>query len=138
MAEHMRIELLDPKYRQQRQIQLDRAKGATLATDTDITRNLDAFASRRSDIFGEDDEVEIGQSIIPEEAEREKSNVVALDEKIWDGHTNSIARTTTAAFTARQTIDEQIAAIHAAKGLTGGARYIHIMIVYTYYTYIYR
>lgn len=54
IEEHMRIELLDPRYAQQRQIQLERSRATTSATDTDIAKNLGAFAKRRTDIFEDD------------------------------------------------------------------------------------
>jgi splicing factor 3A subunit 1 len=89
MAEHMRIELIDPKYAGQRQLMFDRMKGASSATDQEITRSLSAFASRRTDIFGSE-EVEIGKSVDhTKEASKE-------DKSIWDGHTASINSTTAA------------------------------------------
>jgi splicing factor 3A subunit 1 len=91
MEEHMKIELLDPKYRIQRQAMMERTKGSPLAGDDDIARNLGAFARRRTDIFG-DQEVEIGKSV-GDEKEHKKAD----DKAIWDGHTASIQRTTTAA-----------------------------------------
>lgn len=51
-AEHMRIELMDPKWREQQ----DRAKanraGDAYAPNDAIANNLSSFASRRADIFG--------------------------------------------------------------------------------------
>ena len=98
MAEHMKIELLDPKYAQQRQLMFDRMKSTSAATDQEVSQSLSAFASRRTDIFGSE-EVEIGKSVDhSKEPQREEKT-------IWDGHTASIARTTTAA--AVKALEEQ-------------------------------
>lgn len=57
----MRIELMDPKYRQQRQVYLDRTKGGAnyMAGDDEIGRNLQQFAAKRQDIFGENQNITI-------------------------------------------------------------------------------
>jgi len=89
MEQHMKIELLDPKYKVQRQALVERNKVASLATDDEITRNLNSFARRRTDIFGED-EVEIGKSV-------EENKSIKNDKAIWDGHTSSITTTSAAA-----------------------------------------
>merc|ERR1719217_1656975 len=62
MEEHMRISLLDPKWKEQKQIEEDRRKDSNLAGLDDINKNLKSFAARRTDIFG-DDEVAIGQVV---------------------------------------------------------------------------
>jgi len=107
MEQHMKIELLDPKYRQQRQAALERSKGLSLANDQEISRNLELFAKKRTDIFG-DKEEEIDKTI---QGEKEKPP----EKIVWDGHTASIARTTNAVI--GRTIEEQIAAIHSMKGM---------------------
>jgi splicing factor 3A subunit 1 len=108
MAEHMRIELLDPKFSAQKKMLAERKKDTALAEDEEIAKNLGSFARRRTDIFGTE-EVEIGKSV-GEEEERPPEKIT------WDGHTASIGRTTSAAM-AGMTLEDQIAAIHASKGL---------------------
>ena len=51
LSEHMRIELLDPKWREERQRMLDKHKDTNFATDIDIADNLASFAQQRPDIF---------------------------------------------------------------------------------------
>jgi splicing factor 3A subunit 1 len=113
LAEHMRIELLDPRFREQRQ-QQEREKARTAATsigqDDEISRNLAAFARRRTDIFGDDEEVEIGKTVNPADAEKEYKQ--KDEDQIWDGHTGSIPRTTNSVAAAAAAA---AAAIHAAK-----------------------
>jgi splicing factor 3A subunit 1 len=82
MDEHVRIELLDPKYRLQRQNIADRGKGLMMASDDEITRNLTSFARRRTDIF--ESEADLGR---PSTAEEDRPSE---DKLIWDGHTGSI------------------------------------------------
>lgn len=87
----MKVELLDPKYRNQRQQFVDKGKLTPVATDQEISKNLNAFAKKRTDIFG-DKEVKIGVPVIPEPEKH-------IDDKlIWDGHTGSIAKAATALF----------------------------------------
>jgi splicing factor 3A subunit 1 len=46
MPEHLRIELLDPKWREQRQAQLAKHKTSNIAEADEITRNLERLAKR--------------------------------------------------------------------------------------------
>ena len=62
MEEHMRISLLDPKWKEQKQLEEERRKDSNVAGDDDINRNLKSFAARRTDIFG-DKEVAIGETV---------------------------------------------------------------------------
>eukprot|EP00965_Chrysotila_dentata_P184373 6086768-Pleurochrysis_carterae.AAC.2 len=61
LEEHMRISLLDPKWKEQKQLEAERRKDSNVAGDDDINRNLKSFAARRTDIFG-DKEVAIGET----------------------------------------------------------------------------
>lgn len=51
-AEHMRISLLDPKWKEQKEAMLSKIKDTTKAGDDEITRNLIGLAKTRPDIFG--------------------------------------------------------------------------------------
>ncbi|PRP87116.1 hypothetical protein PROFUN_01378 [Planoprotostelium fungivorum] len=88
MDEHMRIELMDPKTRQNRDIYESRNRGGAnfLAGDDEISRNLQQFASKRVDIFGDNQNVSL-----PEREEK-------TDKVIWDGHSSSINSTTAQAY----------------------------------------
>jgi splicing factor 3A subunit 1 len=54
MAEHMRISLIDPKWKQQKDIMLSKIKETTKASDEEIGRNLSLLARTRPDVFGAD------------------------------------------------------------------------------------
>eukprot|EP01111_Echinosteliopsis_oligospora_P011916 TRINITY_DN4031_c0_g1_i2.p1 TRINITY_DN4031_c0_g1~~TRINITY_DN4031_c0_g1_i2.p1 ORF type:complete len:671 (-),score=270.42 TRINITY_DN4031_c0_g1_i2:48-2060(-) len=103
MAEHMRIELLDPKYSAQKRAILERQKESALATSDEISKSLKTFAERRTDIFGQE-ELGIGRAK-DQELQQKKS-----DKAIWDGHAAS------AKGAQANALDDQIAAIHANKG----------------------
>jgi splicing factor 3A subunit 1 len=70
MAEHMRISLIDPKWREQRDAMLAKIKDTTKATDDEIARNVSSLANTRPDIFGSTEE-EISR-IVAAEVERSK------------------------------------------------------------------
>lgn len=52
MAEHMRVSLIDPKWKQQKDVMLSRIKETTKASDEEIGRNLSLLARTRPDVFG--------------------------------------------------------------------------------------
>ncbi len=84
MERHIKIELLDPKYRSQRLAAEEKNKNPVMVSDDEITQNLGAFAKKRADIFGETEEV------------TKVEDKPAQDKVIWDGHAASIAKTLTA------------------------------------------
>lgn len=48
----MRISLIDPKWREQREAMVAKIRDSTAAGDDEITRNLVGLARTRPDIFG--------------------------------------------------------------------------------------
>lgn len=52
MAEHMRISLIDPRWKQQRDAMLSKIRDTTKASDDEISRNLVGLARSRPDVFG--------------------------------------------------------------------------------------
>lgn len=112
MDEHMRIELLDPKWREQKLAQEAKLKDSNLLQEgTDVKKILTNFAGYRTDIFGTA-ETEIGKKIEPDEQQNSSSRP---DMAIWDGHNSTIQATQQAAQGIG--IESQIAAIHRNKGL---------------------
>jgi splicing factor 3A subunit 1 len=51
MAEHMRISLIDPKWKVEREAMLGKLRGSTVASDEEIARNVVGLARTRPDIF---------------------------------------------------------------------------------------
>jgi len=114
MDEHVRIELLDPKWREQKKISESKKKDSNLLqTGIDVAANLNKLSGYRTDIFGTE-EVEIGKKI---EEDAEKAKQAEKEKVIWDGHVASIGSATRQAQQGGMSIDEQIAAIYRRKGL---------------------
>lgn len=88
--EHMRINLLDPRWMEQRQKMMEKANEEPVyATGNTVISHLKQLAERRTDIFGDgDQETVIGKKIGEEEV---KDNRI-----IWDGHSSSLESTTRA------------------------------------------
>jgi splicing factor 3A subunit 1 len=56
MSEHMRIQLLDPKWKEQQARASDKQKESNIAAGESIVNNLQSFAKNRGDIFGTSEE----------------------------------------------------------------------------------
>ncbi|XP_044978530.1 probable splicing factor 3A subunit 1 [Hordeum vulgare subsp. vulgare] len=93
MEEHMRISLIDPKYKEQKERMLAKIKETTLAPDDEISRNIIGLARTRPDIFGTTEE-EVSNAV---KAEIEKKKDEQPKQVIWDGHSGSIGWTATQA-----------------------------------------
>lgn len=65
MQEHMRINLIDPKWKDQREAMLAKIKETTKASDSEIMSNLTHLAGTRPDVFGSD--VRELSSVLPPE-----------------------------------------------------------------------
>ncbi|KAF8419657.1 Pre-mRNA splicing factor PRP21 like protein-domain-containing protein [Tirmania nivea] len=78
MEEHMRIELLDPRWKEQRARAEARSATTNLAVN-DAAANLKRLASQRGDLFDD-----AGKPISQEEMERRKRAATG-----WDGHADS-------------------------------------------------
>ncbi|XP_034697228.1 probable splicing factor 3A subunit 1 [Vitis riparia] len=95
MSEHMRISLIDPKYKEQKERMFAKIRETTLAQDDEISRNIVGLARTRPDIFGTTEE-EVSNAV---KAEIEKKKEDQPKQVIWDGHTGSIGRTANQAMT---------------------------------------
>jgi splicing factor 3A subunit 1 len=116
MAEHVRIELLDPRWKE-KQLASDARRSAAniVAAGTDVASTLKGIASKRSDIFSTTQEDEERRK---KQEEEERIRKREREKVVWDGHTAS-ALSTAERFQSGADLDAQIAALHRAKGLTG-------------------
>ncbi|GAB2281760.1 hypothetical protein Dimus_016328 [Dionaea muscipula] len=89
MSEHIRISLIDPKYKEQKERMFAKIRETTLAHDDEISRNIVGLARTRPDIFGTTEE-EVSNAV---KAEIEKKKDEQPKQVIWDGHSGSIGRT---------------------------------------------
>ncbi|WWC89581.1 uncharacterized protein L201_004506 [Kwoniella dendrophila CBS 6074] len=113
LSEHMRIELLDPKWKEQKKnLELRRAQAQQLQQGADVVASLKNLAHARTDLFGDDlDEAQRKQR---EEEEKQKRR--EREKIVWDGHTASAARTTEN-FQSSFNVEDQIKNIHNRIGL---------------------
>ncbi|VDC07888.1 unnamed protein product [Peniophora sp. CBMAI 1063] len=113
LQEHMRIELLDPKWKSQRDaLEARKAQASELQRGANVVESLNNLARTRVDIFGAEADEERRKREEEEEKERRK----AREKNVWDGHTASKEGTLNK-YSTNVNFDEQIAAIHRAKGL---------------------
>ncbi|KAA8534488.1 hypothetical protein F0562_032005 [Nyssa sinensis] len=118
MSEHMRISLIDPKYKEQKERMFAKIRETTLAQDDEISRNIVGLARTRPDIFGTTEE-EVSNAV---KAEIEKKKDEQPKQVIWDGHTGSIGRTATQAMSQNANGEDQNdAANNDASNLPGPA-----------------
>ena len=114
LQEHMRIELLDPKWKSQRDaLEARRAQLTELQSGANVESSLRSLAKARVDIFGTEIDEEKRRREEQAELERRKER----EKHVWDGHTASKDKTLSM-YQATNNFDEQIANIHRSKGLT--------------------
>ncbi|EJT45664.1 pre-mRNA splicing factor [Trichosporon asahii var. asahii CBS 2479] len=89
LSEHIRIELLDPRWKdQKRELEQRRQQQAQLQVGADVSKSLKNLAAARTDMFG-DEEDEAARKKREEEALKRKRD---REKVVWDGHTNSAAK----------------------------------------------
>ena len=86
-TEHMKIELLDPKWRDEKVDSLHREKNPMTAQGDEISRSLKKFVQSRPDIAGVDASNRV-EDMTQDQTNRDQNKVY------WDGHSSSITRTT--------------------------------------------
>lgn len=113
LQEHMRIELLDPRWKSQRDaLEARKAQASELQQGANVVSSLKYLARTRVDIFGAETDEEKRKHEEEEEVARRKER----ERLVWDGHTATKAGTLDK-FQTNVNLDEQIAAIHKSKGL---------------------
>lgn len=109
----MRIELLDPKWKEQKRVlDMRRSQAQQLQQGADVSASLRNLANSRTDIFG--DEVDEETRRAREEEEKQKRR--DREKIVWDGHTNSAAKATDT-FQTQFNLDDQIKKMHTRMGL---------------------
>ncbi|KAG1502675.1 hypothetical protein G6F46_010350 [Rhizopus delemar] len=105
MDEHMRIELLDPKWKEQKMAMEAKHKDSNLLQHgTDVAKNLKNFSGLRPDIFDADESETLRKFKQQEEEAKKKDKI------IWDGHTATMTLANQRA--QKSSIEEQIAQMH--------------------------
>ncbi|KAI9675012.1 MAG: SF3a splicing factor complex subunit [Caeruleum heppii] len=111
LAEHMRIELLDPRWKEQRAKSDSRHATTNLSTQ-DVANNLKRLASQRSDVFDPSLHPAGGAPLVTEEEEARRKRAALT---AYDGQPESKDAARMAAMQ-RGNVDEQIRAIHQKFG----------------------
>jgi splicing factor 3A subunit 1 len=113
LQEHMRIELLDPKWKDVRNtMEARKAQASELLRGADVVSSLKNLARTRVDIFG----AEADEERRKKEEEEERLRRKEREKGVWDGHTASKASTMDK-YSMNINFEEQIAAIHRSKGV---------------------
>jgi splicing factor 3A subunit 1 len=113
LSEHIRIELLDPKWKEQKRVlDMRRAQAHQMVPGADVSASLRSLAAARTDLFGDETD-EAARKAREEEALKQRRE---REKIIWDGHTAS-AQKTTDTFQSQFTLDEQIRKMHSQMGL---------------------
>ncbi|KAI1303530.1 SF3a splicing factor complex subunit [Mortierella claussenii] len=87
MDEHVRVELLDPRWKEQREQAEAKTKASNMVSDgTDIARNLNILKAHRTDIFSTEEEEK-------RDAEEERRRQIEKEVNVWDGQTTTVALT---------------------------------------------
>lgn len=89
MEEHMRVQLLDPKWRIEQKRFQEKQRDTGFAEGVSIAESLKLFARRRSDIFGRDDGAD-NTGDMDEDNEIGGSKQETIQ---WDGHKSSVSAT---------------------------------------------
>lgn len=114
LSEHIRIELLDPRWKEQkRDLEQRRQQQAQLQIGADISTSLKNLAAARTDLFG-DDEDEATRKKREEEAAKKRKE---REKIIWDGHTNSAAKVENT-FQSRYSAEDQARRMREAQGIS--------------------
>lgn len=114
LSEHIRIELLDPRWKEQKRDQDQRRQQqAQLQIGADVSTSLRNLAAARTDLFG-DEQDEAARKRAEEEAAKKRKD---REKIIWDGHTNS-ADKVQSTFQTRFSAEDQARRMREAAGHT--------------------
>jgi len=105
MSEHIRVELLNPRYREQRQeLEAKKAQHNTLHAGADPMQALHRIAAARTDMFGTSRDEETQAKREEEERRRAKEK----EKIVWDGHMASKSTTRDQVQRAGPSLEEQL------------------------------
>lgn len=117
--EHVRIELLDPRWKEKQAMTERNRSGANLLPGgANVTEALNKFASKRSDLFAASAATDAQKKAAADEEARLRRQREAI---VWDGHGVSAEVTSSrfrdAAIASQSDIQEQIKALRRAHGV---------------------
>ncbi|CAM9217321.1 unnamed protein product, partial [Phaeothamnion confervicola] len=83
LSDHMRVQLLDPKWREDQRRAQEKQRDTAVADGDAIAASLSRFARRRGDIFGTAEEEAAAANA---ESERRRQRMEETNRIMWDGH----------------------------------------------------
>ncbi|KAM0791813.1 hypothetical protein ACM66B_004073 [Microbotryomycetes sp. NB124-2] len=114
-AQHVRYELLDPRWKEEkRRSDANRSASNLLPEGTNVASSIRDLAAHRPDIFGgaaNDEDIKRRQEELLAQSKAREAHV-------WDGHT-ATKESVQNRYQANANFQEQIEALHRAKGLLG-------------------
>lgn len=114
LSEHIRIELLDPRWKDQKnELEARRQQAQQLQVGADITTSLRNLASARTDLFGDEEDEATRRQREEEDARKRKER----EKLVWDGHTAS-ASTTQETFESKFSAEDQRRRAQEAAGIS--------------------
>ncbi|KAL1407197.1 SF3a splicing factor complex subunit [Vanrija albida] len=114
LSEHIRIELLDPRWKdQKRDLEQRRQQQQQLQIGADISKSLKDLATNRTDLFGDESD-EALKARRDAEAEQKRKD---REKIVWDGHTNS-AKTAETTFQSRYSAEDAARRRNEAMGIS--------------------
>ncbi|KAK4048997.1 SF3a splicing factor complex subunit [Microbotryomycetes sp. JL221] len=114
-AQHIRYELLDPRWKEEkRRSEANRSAANLLPEGTDVASSIRDLAAHRPDIFGGS----ANDQDIKRRQEELLAQSKAREAHVWDGHT-ATKEAVQSRYQANANFQEQIEALHRAKGLVG-------------------
>lgn len=114
LSEHIRIELLDPRWKDNKRVIEERRQQAQqLQVGADITTSLRNLASARTDLFGDEEDEATRKKREEEDARKRKER----EKLVWDGHT-ATATQTQDTFKAKFSAEDQKRRAQEAAGIT--------------------
>lgn len=114
LSEHIRIELLDPRWKdQKRDLEQRRQQQQQLQIGADISKSLKDLAANRTDLFGDETD-EAAKARREAEAEQKRKD---REKIVWDGHTNS-AKTAETTFQSRYSAEDAARRRNEAMGVS--------------------
>ena len=83
MAEHMRVSLIDPKWKTQKEAMLSKLKETSKASDDEISKNLSLLARTRPDVFG--DNSKLGAAVEKEMKDKMNQSNLSIEPSMAPG-----------------------------------------------------
>jgi splicing factor 3A subunit 1 len=83
--EHLKVELIDPRWKDQKEREMEKFKTTNIVKSDQISQNIENFAKKRTDLIGSEEELQIGKSVDDKNTDDDKI--------LWDGDKSTLLKT---------------------------------------------